>query len=114
MGRIKTKITILLVLLLLLAGGYMYINDLELKDVPTAIGQTLSSEEEEYTIQEYKVTEIDGSEYHGEAENGTKIIFNGKNLNHDLSDIKEGDKIKAYFSKSKRIDGLIKVAKVND
>lgn len=26
MGRIKTKITILLVLLLLLAGGYMYIN----------------------------------------------------------------------------------------
>lgn len=33
MGRIKTKITILLVLLLLLAGGYMYINDVELKDV---------------------------------------------------------------------------------
>ncbi|KAF1679774.1 hypothetical protein AAGG74_03235 [Bacillus mexicanus] len=114
MRRIKTKITILLVLLFLLAGGYMYINGVELKDVPTAIGQTLSSEEEEYTIQEYKVTEISGSEYHGEAENGTKIIFNGKKLNQDLSDIKEGDKIKAYFSKAKRIDGLIKVAKVND
>lgn len=54
MGRIKTKITILLVLLLLLAGGYMYINDVELKDVPTAIGQTLSSEEEEYTIHNIK------------------------------------------------------------
>ena len=44
MGRIKTKAAILLVLLLLLAGGYMVINDIELKDVPTAIGQTLSQE----------------------------------------------------------------------
>ncbi|MCY7948924.1 hypothetical protein P8891_14715 [Bacillus atrophaeus] len=114
MGRIKTKITILLVLLILLAGGYMYINDIELKDVPTAIGQTLSSEEEEYTIHEYKIIKIEGTEYYGEADNGTKIIFNGKKLDQDLSDIKKGDKVKAYFSKSKRIDGLIKVAKVND
>ncbi|MBM6849394.1 hypothetical protein H6A00_20415, partial [Bacillus licheniformis] len=50
--------------------------------------------------------------YHGVSDNGTKIIFNAKNLNQDLSDIKEGDKVKAYFSNANRIDGLIKVVKV--
>ncbi|MBT2574592.1 hypothetical protein J7E26_11580 [Bacillus sp. ISL-51] len=114
MGRIKTKLTILVVLLLLLAGGFMVINDIELKDVPTAIGQTLSQEKEEYTTKTYKITKIDGSEYHGTAANGTKIIFNGEKLQQDLSDIKEGDKIKAYFSKSNRIDGLLKVVKINE
>lgn len=46
--------------------------------------------------------------------NGTKIIFNGDKLKQDLSDVKKGDKIKAYFSKSNRIDGLLKVVKVNE
>ncbi|AFJ62508.1 conserved hypothetical protein YpuD [Bacillus velezensis YAU B9601-Y2] len=114
MGRIKTKAAILLVLLLLLAGGYMVINDIELKDVPTAIGQTLSQEKEEYTVKTYKITKIEGTEYHGTAANGTKIIFNGDKLKQDLSDVKKGDKIKAYFSKSNRIDGLLKVVKVNE
>ncbi|MEC1339647.1 hypothetical protein P9D25_18550 [Bacillus velezensis] len=114
MGRIKTKAAILLVLLLLLTGGYMVINDIELKDVPTAIGQTLSQEKEEYTVKTYKITKIEGTEYHGTAENGTKIIFNGDKLKQDLSDVKKGDKIKAYFSKSNRIDGLLKVVKVNE
>ncbi len=94
MGRIKTKITILLVLLILLAGGYMYINDIELKDVPTAIGQTLSSEEEEYTIHEYKIIKIDGTEYYGEADNGTKIIFNGKNWTKTYRILKKGTRSK--------------------
>ncbi|KIX80088.1 putative protein YpuD [Bacillus subtilis] len=58
MERIKTKAAILLVLLLLLAGGFMVINDIELKDVPTAIGQTLSQEKEEYTVKTYKITKI--------------------------------------------------------
>lgn len=75
MERIKTKAAILLVLPLLLAGGFMVINDIELKDVPTAIGQTLSQEKEEYTVKTYKITKIEGNEYHGTAKKRHKNHF---------------------------------------
>lgn len=114
MGKIRFKLTVLLVLAAVLAGGFYYLKNGSVQDVSTALSQTVSSEEKNYTIYQYKITKIDGTEYHGVSDNGTKIIFNAKNLNQDLSDIKEGDKVKAYFSNANRIDGLIKVVKVAD
>ncbi|WP_195536656.1 hypothetical protein [Bacillus paralicheniformis] len=114
MGKIRFKLTVLLVLAAVLAGGFYYLKNGSVQDVSTALSQTVSSEEKNYTIYQYKITKIDGTEYHGVSDNGTKIIFNAKNLNQDLSDIKEGDQVKAYFSNANRIDGLIKVVKVAD
>ncbi|NPC93131.1 hypothetical protein HOO54_13040 [Bacillus sp. WMMC1349] len=112
MGKIKMKLTLLLVLAAVLAGGFYYLKNGTMQDVSTALSQTISSEEKNYTIIQYKITKVDGTEYHGISDNGTKIIFDEKNLNQDLSDIQKGDKVKAYFSKENRIDGLIKVVKV--
>ncbi len=112
MGKIKLKIAILFVLLLCLGASYLYMNGMKIEDVPTAIGESLTNNDKDYTIYEYTITKIDGDEYYGQAKNGTKIIFNGKKFEDDVSDLKKGDRIKAYFSKEKRIDGLIKVVKV--
>ncbi|APJ11550.1 hypothetical protein [Bacillus safensis] len=112
MGKIKLKIAILFVLLLCLGAGYLYMNGMKIEDVPTAIGESLTNNDKDYTIYEYTITKIDGDEYYGQAKNGTKIIFNGKKFKDDVADLKKGDRIKAYFSNEKRIDGLIKVVKV--
>ncbi|KAA6451618.1 hypothetical protein P4U97_15425 [Bacillus swezeyi] len=114
MGKIRVKLTVLLVLAAVLAGGYYFLKNGNMQDASTALSQTVSSGEKNYTIHQYKITKIDGTEYHGMADNGTKIIFDAKKLDQDLSDIKEGDKVKAYFSNSNRIDGLIKVVKVTN
>ncbi|MEC3608939.1 hypothetical protein P9126_18425 [Bacillus glycinifermentans] len=114
MGKIRVKLTILLVLAAVLAGGFYYLKNGSMKDVSPALSQTVSSEEKNYTVYEYKITKIDGTEYQGISDNGTKIIFNSKNLDQKLSDIKEGDKVKAYFSNANRIDGLIRVVKVTN
>ncbi|MBU8574839.1 hypothetical protein [Bacillus pumilus] len=112
MGKIKLKMAILFVLLLCLDAGYLYMNGMKIEDVPTAIGESLTNNDKDYTIYEYTITKIDGDEYYGQAKNGTKIIFSGKKFEDDVADLKKGDRIKAYFSNEKRIDGLIKVVKV--
>ncbi|ASB88641.1 hypothetical protein OZL92_04110 [Bacillus sonorensis] len=114
MGKIRAKLTILFILAAVLAGGFYYLKNGSMQDVSTALSQTVSSEEKNYTVYQYKITKVDGTEYQGVSDNGTKIIFDAKNLDQDLSDIKEGDKVKAYFSNANRIDGLIKVVKVTN
>ncbi len=88
MGKIKLKIAILFVLLLCLGAGYLYMNGMKIEDVPTAIGESLTNNDKDYTIYEYTITKIDGDEYYGQAKNGTKIIFNGKKFEDDVADLK--------------------------
>lgn len=114
MGKIILKLSVLIIMCAGLLGVYLYVNDIGIEDVPTALSQSLSSEDEKYTIYEYEITKIEGSEYYGTDNNGTKIIFNADKLSGDASDLAEGDRVKAYFSKSNRIDGLIKVVKTTE
>ncbi|ARW43214.1 uncharacterized protein S100141_01893 [Bacillus licheniformis] len=60
MGKIKFKLTVLLVLAAVLAGGFYYLKNGSVQDVSTALSQTVSSEEKNYTIYQYKITKIDG------------------------------------------------------
>lgn len=89
MGKIKLKMAILFVLLLCLGAGYLYMNGMKIEDVPTAIGESLTNNDKDYTIYEYTITKIDGDEYYGQAKNGTKIIFNGKKFEDDVADLKK-------------------------
>lgn len=113
MGKIILKLSVLILMCGVLLGVYLYVNDIGIEEVPTALSQTLSSEDENYTIYEYEITKIDGKEYYGTDKNGTKIIFSEEKLSGNATDVAKGDHVKAYFSKSNRIDGLIKVVKVN-
>ncbi|MGG3574921.1 hypothetical protein ABES25_10765 [Bacillus gobiensis] len=112
MGKIVLKLSVLILLCGILFSVYLYVNDIGIEEVPTALSQTLSSDDEKYTIYEYEITKKDGTEYYGVDKNGTKIIFNEEKLSGNDS-VTKGDHVKAYFSKSNRIDGLIKIVKVN-
>ena len=58
MGKIKLKIAILFVLLLCLGAGYLYMNGMKIEDVPTAIGESLTNNDKDYTIYEYTITKL--------------------------------------------------------
>lgn len=58
MGKIRFKLTVLLVLAAVLAGGFYYLKNGSVQDVSTALSQTVSSEEKNYTIYQYKITKL--------------------------------------------------------
>ena len=63
-----------------------------------------------YTMVEYEITNINGNQYYGKGDDGTKIRFSDQ---HILSGdkIQVHDKVICYFEKNNIAEGLVKVEK---
>ncbi|MFP7300381.1 hypothetical protein [Neobacillus niacini] len=64
----------------------------------------------EYKIVEYKITEIDGNQFYGKSEDGTKIVFSAESIDSSVT-IQVDDVVLVYFEKDNIGKGLVKVEK---
>ncbi|MBD1379170.1 hypothetical protein [Metabacillus arenae] len=71
--------------------------------------QTETPQQKELVKFTYTVTQINGSEYYGEASDGTGIYFTSENI--QSSEINVNDQIIAFFEPENIVDGLVKVEK---
>lgn len=64
----------------------------------------------EYKMEEYKITEINGNQYYGKSEDGTKIVFSAESIDSSEK-IQVSDVVICYFEKDNVGKGLVKVEK---
>ncbi|WP_079508978.1 hypothetical protein [Mesobacillus jeotgali] len=64
----------------------------------------------EYIKEEYKIIKVDSSGYYGESD-GKSVYFKKDRVTED-GEIHIGDKVMLYFDKSGRIDGPVKIEKL--
>lgn len=96
-----------LCLLTLLLGLMIYLK-FEMEEA-----RKVSSEvETEYFTEEYTIDKSDDSGYFGKSTNGKSIYFKKEKVSADEK-IRAGDTVTLYFDKSGRIDGPVKIEKVD-
>jgi hypothetical protein len=98
------KVFILCLLTLFL--GLLIFLKLEMNEA-TKASKTVSND---YTIQEYMITDIDDSGYYGKDDSGKTIYFKKDHLPSGQK-LKLEDIVVIYFVKDERKDGLVKVEK---
>jgi hypothetical protein len=77
---------------------------------PVSNTNTKSNGSSGYTTAEYKISNINGNQYYGKGDDGTKIRFSAKNiLSGDK--IQVHDEVICYFEKNNLGKGLVKVEK---
>jgi hypothetical protein len=77
---------------------------------PVSNTNTKSNGSTGYTTAEYKISNINGNQYYGKGDDGTKIRFYAKNiLSGDK--IQVHDEVICYFEKNDLGKGLVKVEK---
>lgn len=96
-----------LFLLTLLLGMMIYLK-LEMDEARDASNQVKA----EFFTEEFIITKIDDSGYHGVSHNGKSIYFKKEKLESGAR-VKIDDTVILYFEKSERVDGLVKVEKKN-
>jgi hypothetical protein len=69
-----------------------------------------NNESSEYKTVEYKISNINEDQYHGESDDGTKIVFSAKSIDSS-ENIQVGDVVICYFEKDNFGKGLVKVEK---
>ncbi|MEH7884981.1 hypothetical protein V7654_11750 [Bacillus sp. JJ1609] len=98
------KVFILFLLTLFL--GLLIFLKLEMNEA-TEAANTVTNE---YSTQEYMITDIDDSGYYGKDENGKTIYFK-KDYLPSGQKLELEDTVVIYFVKDERKDGLVKVEK---
>lgn len=96
----------LILFLLTLFLGLLIFLKLEMNEA-TKASNTVTNE---YTAQEYKITDIDDSGYYGKDDGGKTIYFKKEHLPSGQK-LKLEDTVVIYFVKDERKDGLVKVEK---
>lgn len=64
----------------------------------------------EYTTTEYTISKINGDQYYGISEDGTKIVFSAESIDSG-ENIQVDDQVLCYFEKGNIGKGIIKVEK---
>jgi hypothetical protein len=96
-----------LFLLTLILGMMIYLK-LEMDEARDASNQVKA----EFFTEEFIITQIDESGYHGVSHNGKSIYFKKEKLESGAR-VNLDDTVVLYFDKSERVDGLVKVEKKN-
>ncbi|MBS8264047.1 hypothetical protein DYI25_06320 [Mesobacillus boroniphilus] len=65
-----------------------------------------------YFTEEYTINKTDESGYYGESTDGKSIYFKKEKVPAN-ENIKSGDSVLVYFDKSGRIDGPVKIEKID-
>lgn len=97
--------TFILILLTLFLGVLIFLK-LEMNDATKAVNKVNN----EYTTQEYMITDLDDSGYFGKDEAGKTIYFKKEHLPAGQK-LEIKDIVIIYFEKDERRDGLVKVEK---
>jgi hypothetical protein len=96
----------LLLFLLTLVLGLMIFLKIEMDEA-----RKISNEvKTEYITEEYKIIKVDSYGYFGESD-GKSVYFKRDKVTAD-GKIQARDKVKLYFDKSGRIDGPVKIEKI--
>jgi hypothetical protein len=98
---------LLLILLTLFLGVMVYLN-FELYEANKVSNEI----ETKYFTEEYTINKADESGFYGESTDGKSIFFKKEKVSASQS-IKKGDTVLLYFDKSRRIDGPIKIEKID-
>lgn len=69
-----------------------------------------SNDSSEYKTVEYKISKIKGNLYHGQSDDGTKIVFSAESIDSSEK-IKVDDVVICYFEKDNFGKGIVKVEK---
>jgi hypothetical protein len=96
-----------LFLLTLILGMMIYLK-LEMDEARNATSQVKA----EFFTEEFTITQIEDSGYHGVSRNGKSIYFKKEKLESGEK-VHKDDTVILYFEKSERVDGLVKVEKKN-
>lgn len=99
---------VLFLFLLTLLLGLMIFLKFEMDDARKVSNEV----ETEYFTEEYMINKIDDSGYHGTSTDGKSIYFNKEKVPADVN-INSGDSVLLYFDKSGRIDGPVKIEKID-
>lgn len=99
---------VLLLLLLTLLLGMMVYLKFEMEEAR----QVSNELETVYFTQEYTINKVDSSGYYGESGDGKSIYFKKEKV-AAYQKIKNGDAVILYFDKSGRIDGPVKIEKID-
>ncbi|MBT2661048.1 hypothetical protein [Bacillus sp. ISL-45] len=99
---------VLLLFLLTILLGLMVFLKFEMDEA-----QQISNEvETQYFTEEYTINKVDSSGYYGESTDDKRIYFKKEKLTA-YQIIKNGDAVIVYFDKSGRIDGPVKIKKLD-
>jgi hypothetical protein len=102
------KMRVLLLFLLTLLLGLMVFLKFEMDEA-----RQISNEVKiEYFTEEYTINKVDSSGYYGESADGKSIYFKKEKVTA-YQKIKNGDAVILYFDKSGRIDGPVKIKKID-
>lgn len=66
----------------------------------------------EFFTEDVTISKVDSSGYFGESNNGKSIYFKKEKVSADEK-IRAGDTVTLYFDKSGRIDGPVKIEKID-
>lgn len=99
---------VLLLFLLTLLLGLMVFLKFEMDEAR----QVSSEVETQYFTEEYTINEVDNSGYYGESLDGKSIYFKKEKVK-TYQKIESGDTVILYFDKSGRIDGPVKIEKID-
>ncbi|WP_226641717.1 hypothetical protein [Mesobacillus subterraneus] len=98
---------VFLFLLTMLLGLMIYLK-VEMDEAKRASNET----EAEYIFEKYTISERDDSGYYGASRDGKSIYFKKEKV-PDHEKIENGDSVLVYFDKSGRIDGPVKIEKID-
>lgn len=70
----------------------------------------LNNDTSEYKTVEYKITQIEGDQFYGLSDEGTKIVFSAESIDSS-ENIQIDDVVLCYFEKDNFGKGLVKVEK---
>ena len=96
-----------LFLLTLLLGLMIYLK-VEMDEAKRASNET----ETQYFTEEYTISKRDGSGYYGASSDGKSIYFKKEKVPAQEK-IQSGDSVLVYFDKSGRIDGPVRIEKID-
>lgn len=96
-----------LFLLTMLLGLMIYLK-VEMDEAKRASNEA----ETEYITEEYTISKSDDSGYYGASSDGKSIYFKKEKV-PSQEKIQSGDSVIVYFDKSGRIDGPVKIVKID-
>ncbi|WP_226674623.1 hypothetical protein [Mesobacillus jeotgali] len=99
---------VLMLFLLTLLLGLMVFLKFEMDEAR----QVSNEVETHYFTEEYTINKVDSSGYYGESSDGKSIYFKKEKVKA-YQNIENGDAVILYFDKSGRIDGPVKIEKID-